>query len=159
MNSPLIYDFRSLASAGTEEAESAEDLNSVAIIDERMADVCRLFSIELFEGFYNVGKSKIRNGCKRITLQRFRTQGIDARLVIYKDEGLNILGYFICHKGQDTFKVMRFERFGQKVGSSTDLYWQSGIATHNPIDIAFLREVTETLAADIKATFDSVFKA
>ena len=161
MVNPLMYDFRSLIETEADKTKtpSTEDLNAEAIIDERMENVCRLFSVELFDGFYNAGKTKLHIGLKRMTIQKFRTPGIDARLFIYKDEGKDLLCYFICHKGETAFKVMRMERLGSKAGTSTDLYGQTGLATHKPSDLAYLRSVTDTLDDGIKATFDSAFAA
>lgn len=158
MMNPLMYDFRSLIDPEAAKTQtSTEDLNLEALINERMADACRLFTTELFDGFYNVGRVKMKIGLKRMTLQKFRTPGIDARLFVYKDEGKDLLCYFICRKGETDFKVMRMERIGAKAGISTDLYGKSGLATHNPADLAYLRTVTDSLADGIKATFDSVF--
>lgn len=160
MVNPLMYDFRTLIDPETAKTQtSTEDLNTEALIDERMADVCRLFTNELFDGFYNAGRAKMKIGPKRMTLQKFRTPGIDARLFIYKDEGKNLVCYFFCDRGKTEFKVMRMERLGAKAGISTDLYGQSGLDTHNPSDLAYLRTVTDSLADGIKATFDSVFAA
>lgn len=157
---PLMYDFRTLIDPEAAKTQtSPEDLNTEALIDERMADVCRLFTNELFDGFFNSGHTKMKIGLKLMTLQKFRTPGIDARLFVYKDEGKDLLCYFICRKGETAFKVMRMERMGAKAGLSTDLYGQSGLATHNPADLAYLRTVTDSLADGIKATFDSVFAA
>ena len=94
-----------------------------------------------------------------MTLQKFRTPGLDARLFIYKDEWKDLVCYFICKNGETAFKVMRMERLGARAGISTDLYGQSGLATHNPADLAYLRSVTDSLDDGIKATFDSVFAA
>ena len=158
MNNPLIYDFSSLVFQQAGNTKQEEDTGIDSVIETRMSGVCAMLTTELWDGFFNAGKLKVASGPRSIILQHFRTPGIDARLFIYHDDSARLTAYFICKRGSGQFKVMRLERCGEKCGSYTVLYGtEYGIDSRKPADLAYLREKTANLAANIRATFDSAF--
>ncbi len=156
MTNPLMYDFRSLMGAElstpNEDTSSTEPLKSMIV--QRLEDACGLLSPELWHGFYNVGRLKIDHNGREIRLQHFRTPGINKMLVFYYDRNSNLLIYFTCEMEKRRFIVMRCER-----GFQGPVFYNSlcGLHTSKPTDIAYLREATENLSDNIKATFDSAF--
>lgn len=156
MATPLMYNFLSVGSTTTG-AKPSEDLSATqSVVGTNMREACDLLSPDLWDGCVASGHAKIKDGECSITLQKFRTQGIDARLVIFNDAEL--LVYFICKKGEGRFSVMRCEKKGKLYSAGTDLYGDAyGIAVKKPEDIAFLRRASASLAPSLKRTFDAAF--
>jgi len=157
---PIMYDFRSLA--GLKPAENKEN-NDLAEWKEEIRhnfdNACALFSHELFNGILTLGMKSVKHGDISIGLQHFRTPGIDNNHFNYFDEKNNVGCIFFSKVHTDNpFKVMQFYRVTAWNQPSDILFCSANPIVGKEADLAFLRQVSSTLAANIRATFDAAFK-
>lgn len=149
-----MYDFRSLM--GTDIAspngDSASNEALKKMIVQRLEDACGLLSPALWHGLYDAGKIHWEHENRIVHLQHFLTQGINKMLFIYVDVNKSIRIYFSCDMEKERFIIMRCEK-------GSNVYYNSlcGLSAPNSTDLAYLRNATEGLSENIKATFDSLF--
>ena len=141
----ISIDFADIGERRRESAAKFDVDAEMVRIDAAFAEVCSLLSDELWDGCMSRGVKKIERGPQKLAFQKFRTPGINSKLISYHDSehGFGVIFTKSIMNGDSSFSVMQAFKLAESPGQPSTIIYPFGFERPKEADVAFLKKVCE----------------